>query len=178
MKNKLKHLVTCAALITSTFTSTHVLSAVSAAEDVIGTFQWVGTVAPDVPGIKWKIINSGLIDHLSGTVAFSGTSGAYEIVDSSELRFQVIDTGNSNTPAVSFDYNLTSLRFSAGGGFMTDANGEFTITGDGSDLIVNTLVNKTGSEVALKVTTPAATNVVSSGDEVVIQAVILVNNQT
>lgn len=173
MKTQTKTVLAAVALLVST----HNVAAASAPEDVIATFQWVGTVPASVPGANWKIINTGVIDHLAGTVTFGGTSGAYEITDSSELRFSVVDGANSDAGATSFDYNLTSLRFSAGGGFMTDANGEFVITGDGSDLTLGNTVSKSGSEVSLKVKTNAATAVINEGDEVVIQAVILVNNQ-
>lgn len=151
--------------------------AASTAEDIVGTFQWTGTVPVYQPGTNWKIINSGVIDHLAGTVTFNTAPGGYEITDSSELRFQVVDGANSDAAATSFDYQLTSLRFSSGGGFMSDANGEFTVTGDGADLNLNDTVNKAGSEVSLKLKTSAATNAVDAGDEVVIQAVILINNQ-
>lgn len=164
--------------------STMAVAAPSPAEDVSGAFQWVGTVPISAPGTNWKIINTGSVDHQGGSLSFQEgtTANHYELVDSSELKFNVIDTANSDTVAGTYDYSLTSLRFATSGGFMQDVDTvtpEFALTADGSQLSLGSTVNHTTSaDVTLQVVTPSETNAVSAGDEVVIQAVILINNQT
>ncbi|WP_159737752.1 hypothetical protein [Vibrio atypicus] len=160
-----------------------VSAAPSPSEDVTATFQWVGTVPVVEPGNNWKIINTGVIDHSNGSMTFKpgATADHYEIIDSSELRFSVVDGGNADAVATSFDYTLTKLRFAAGGGFMSDVtpgSEEFAITADGTLLAVGSLINHASpNDISLKVTTPGETNAVNAGDEVVVQGVILVNNQ-
>lgn len=151
----------------------------SADTDSAGNFQWLGTVPTDNVETTWKMINSGTIDHLAGTITFSGTTGAYEIVDSSELKFSVVTKADENVAANSFNYTLTSLRFSTGGSFMSDANTKtnFVMTANGADLDVNAPITATSGEVAVKVKTAAVTDVIKAGDEVLIQAIILVNKQ-
>ncbi len=173
MKRKCKLLIAGAALALSS------TAAMAAVEDVTGTFQWIGTVPTSIPGTEWKIINTGTVNHLAGTVTFSGNDAdGYEVVDSSELKFSVVTIAD-DTPAPNFDYTLTNLIFSAGGGFMTSVTNEFTITADGTPLVQNAAATtKTGGgDVALKVQAGTTTATLTAGDEVVIQAVILVNNQ-
>ncbi len=173
MKRHYKALISGMALALSSNTI------IAADTGLAGSFQWVGTVQTDIVETAWKMINSGTVDHLAGTVTFSGNTGAYEITESSELKFSVVIAANESLTAMSFDYNLTSLRFSTGGNFMTDANTttNFVMTANGAALGIDIPVTGAMGEVALKVKTAAATDVVKSGDEVVIQAVILVNNQ-
>jgi hypothetical protein len=171
MKRYYKILISTMALALS---SSSILAA-----DFAGSFQWVGTVPTDNVESTWRMINSGTVDHLAGTVSFSGSTGAYEVTDSSELTFSVVTKANETVPAKSFDYTLTSLRFSTVGGFMKDANTttNFIMTANGATLDIDTPITGEKGEVAIKVKTAAATDVIKAGDEVVIQAIILVNNQ-
>ena len=169
--------------ILSTLLCAPTLAVPSPAEDVSGAFQWIGTVPVSAPGTNWKIVNTGSVDHQGGSLSFQegSTANHYELIDSSELKFNVVDTANSNTEATSYDYELTSIKFSTSGGFLQDvdnATPEFALTADGAQLSLGSKVNHANStDVTLQVITPSETSAVSAGDEVVIQAVILINNQ-
>lgn len=150
------------------------------AADASSVFQWTGTI-PAAPISSGAVIvkTAGSIEHNAGTLVFQETSpgsATYDLVSSSQLGFNV-ELIPGNTPASSFDYELTSVKYSANGGLMTEGTA-FAIQANGVDLVKGSPVTGQTSDVDLTVTTPTS---LSGGGfvpsaEVVVHATILASN--
>ncbi|MEZ8158967.1 hypothetical protein ACED66_22260 [Vibrio splendidus] len=177
MKNVMK--TTVLALLVGMGASAAV-SAAPATDEASGIFQWAGTVPAASSGANTKIVNKGTIALDKGTLVFqedSATPGKYQLIDSTELIFGVEVASKA---AASFDYEVENVKFSHGGGLMNDVDAttpEFDVSVDGTVLVKGTPVsNSSAADVRMRLTTAQSTNAVSGGEEVVVQAAILVTN--
>ncbi|MCJ8303306.1 hypothetical protein [Shewanella sp.] len=184
MKNVFK-IATISALV---MLSANSMAATVGVDAASGNFQWVGTVAPvNVGATDFEIVQAGTVDHDKGTLTFANESGVISISGSSELAFDVVQTvagAAPGTPMVSYDYELSTLKFSTGGSLLAsdDAN-EFVVNAVSSignaPLVIGTpVVGATGAtKLSLESKAGGFTpGVVAEGDEVIVQASILVSN--
>lgn len=180
MKNLFK-ISTISALV---LLSANSMAATVGVDAASGSFQWVGTVlAESVDATDFKIIQAGTIDHDKGTLTFDNASGVISISSSSELAFDVVSTID-DTPMASYDYELSTLKFSTGGSLLaSDSANEFIVNAVSSvgdaPLVIGTPVS--GATGATKLTLESkaggfTTGVVTEGDEVIVQASVLVSN--
>lgn len=154
------------------------MSISSAAFATTGLFQWAGTVPNETDNGAIKIVNKGSVEHDAGTLIFkeASSAGTYNISQSSELIFGV-QTVLTDTPVDGFGYELTNFKFSAGGGLMTEITDEgFNLNHDGINLAKNDPQNASADAVTLTVSGTSAQDVLAGGDEVVMQATILVSD--
>ena len=176
MKNAMKK--TVIALLVGMGASAAV-SAATPDDQASAVFQWAGTIPAATTGGKTKIVNVGTIEHDAGTLVFqedSAAPGEFKVADSSELIFNVEKDG---TPATSYHYEIQNLKFSHGGGLANEVdakNPEFKVIANGSALVkgATPIDNTTAEDVRLTLETPSNLTNVSAGDEVVVQAAILV----
>ncbi|CAK2125447.1 conserved exported hypothetical protein [Vibrio crassostreae] len=147
------------------------------ADDATGVFQWKGAIPPSNTGVDTRIVNTGTVPHLNGTMTFAASAapGEYEVLGSSELTFGVEESGAA---AASFDYEIQSLKFSAGGGVLAEvsASPEFTVKANGTSLVKGTPVTGASGNVNLTVSNDSPIDFAQANDDVVVQATILVTN--
>ncbi|TCW20759.1 hypothetical protein [Vibrio crassostreae] len=147
------------------------------ADDATGVFQWVGSIPAANTGTDTRIVDTGSTPHLNGIMTFVGSAvpGEFEVAGSSELTFTVEESGAA---AKSFDYEIQSLKFSAGGGLLSEVSTkpEFTVKANGASLVKGTPVVGASGNVNLKVTNDNPINFAKEKDDVVVQATILVTN--
>ncbi|WP_158002004.1 hypothetical protein [Vibrio parahaemolyticus] len=158
------------------------LSASALATTASDTFQWAGTV-PQAPVTgQFEIFNKGSVDFTDGLMTFAESqteAGKFEITSSSTLSFGVREVA-SQDDASSFDYEVSQVKFSAGGISqpVNPTTPEFSIIANGVKLVEGTPVNSTtkGETINLTVATDAPTDAVKEGADVVVQSSILVTN--
>ena len=142
-----------------------------------GNFQWTGTVAAsNVIDRELDIVDTGTVGRNDGTLTFAvdETSKEVTIASSSELSFNVeTSTGDQ----ADYFYALTNLKFAAGGGLLAeDAAEEFSVIVDSNPLVKNTSTAAAESVLMTLATGAAGMPSVAEGDEVVVQATILISD--
>ncbi|TOK18363.1 hypothetical protein CGI23_24225 [Vibrio parahaemolyticus] len=154
------------------------------AEEASATFQWTGTVTAAPVSGSVKIVNTGTHNFDEGMLTFaeSSTVGNYDIASSTQLIFQVQEDTGTVAPTDTLKYEVKNLKFAAGGGFMTEVDAaapEFTVVADatteldkGSQFDVS--LNK---DVSLTLTNKKEIDFVKAGDEVAVQATVLVTHE-
>lgn len=173
MKNNIKTFAICS-LIT--------LSANAVAQNAQGTFQWIGTVPEsDKNDGTYEIINNGSIDFDKGSLVFNiDDSDVISIQDSSELSFNVVDSSSGDQ--AEFSYTLRSIRYSSGGGFLTeDIGNEFIVSADGTNIVKGDKQPNINGPVNIKLNSKSGGftyGVVSENDQVVVQATIIIEDAT
>lgn len=143
--------------------------------DATATFTWAGTVPPvDVVDTDYKIVNVGSTEFNAGMLGFSNdaTSGI-AIETASRMQFTVLKTDDSNV--ASYKYQVQKVELQKSGGFMEEVS-DITVTGDGNDLTVGTATDGslTGTNISLKTGEDISSIGLAQGDDVLIQATILV----
>lgn len=160
-----------------------VASAASVASNV---FTWAGSVPASSSQNSFIIKAADTTDIQNGTLVFTAdATGKGTLVSASTLDFNVFDyTGNVvGAPASTYSYQLTNVGATKGGLVQEqDASGYYKIIADSQDLTKGTVNNKAaGGQTVLTVaptTVATPSNQPSTGDDVVVQATILVTAAT
>ncbi|MPY22477.1 hypothetical protein FM037_08175 [Shewanella psychropiezotolerans] len=168
MKNVFK-IATISALV--------MLAGNAVAVESTGNFQWTGTVAAaNVIDPELVIVDTGTVGHNDGTLTFAvdETTKAVTVSSSSELSFNVEDSTGAQA---NYFYALTNLKFSSGGGLLgEDTAEEFSVMVDSSALVKNTSTAAAESVIMTLETGASGMPSVAEGDEVVVQATVLISD--
>lgn len=143
--------------------------------DATATFTWSGTVPKvDKASTDYKIVNVGSTEFNSGMLGFSNsTSNGITIETASRMQFTVKKT--DDTDVGSYKYKVEKVELQKTGGFMEETT-DITVTGDGQDLTVGTAVDGdiSGTNISLKTGEDISSLGLAEGDDVLVQATILV----
>lgn len=175
MKNLFKVTSLCAAVLMGG----NVYAASESASDV---FQWSGTIpASAVNSGSLNIVNTGSIAFSDGSMTFTETSGGkYELKSASDMIFQIQNVSGGTVNISDLAYEVSSVKFSAGGGFMKEvsASPEFNVTIDGADVVKGAqqsldAATDIDKDIRLSLAS-SALDTVAPGDEVAVQATLLI----
>ena len=162
----------------ATISAMVMLAGNAVAVESTGNFQWTGTVAAaNVIDPELVIVDTGTVGHNDGTLIFAvdETTNDVTIESSSELSFNVeTSTGDQ----ADYFYSLTNLKFSSGGGLLAeDSAEEFSVMVDSNPLVKNVSSVSTSESTLMTLATGASgMPSVVEGDEVVVQATVLISN--
>lgn len=150
------------------------------ATEATDILQWTGSV-PELTttSSSFKIINTGIKEFTAGSVVFSNdATNGIAITGSSQLKFNVVD--NADNPVSAFNYQLSEVKFSKSGGFMQPTDKIGFVSGGQDVLLATDSAGNSAEGVSVQLKTGGVDTSLGlqGGDDVIIQATLLVGSVT
>ncbi|MCG9781534.1 hypothetical protein L1D52_04155 [Vibrio brasiliensis] len=144
--------------------------------DATSNMTWSGTVpTSEITAEDFVIKNVGSTAFDAGMLGFQNDGEAITISTASRMQFNVVASSDEETPVASYQYSLDNVQMQKSGGFMEETS-DIIITGNGEDLVVGGKVSgaNSGVNISIKTGQDVSSLGLAEGDDVIIQATILV----